>query len=419
MEIMRFAFDNRRNSDVPKTVEFLSQKGSRMRFTQMQIGEVFCQSCTRWVIFILIVLTHAASSTRAEDGVLAVSIRMWEGEYESKDVPGGVKTTPSTSSIYSIRADGTHFKKLVAIEKAVCAAPVFSPDGKWLYFQSNASGEYHLYRCHPDGSEREQLTSKRSPGQPWKTVFGLQMTAGGQLLCTAYDGKQGCVAVLSPETSQLKLVAPHLGYLYMSAMNRSGDAVIVSGPASGYRLWLMKLPDAFRSGTERLTGPSVNLAQQHPQSFAPQFTPDGRTIIYFRRDGDIYRVQSDGTGHRRLTEGNRYVEFRLSPKDRHGSTDGPHLSPNGQRVAFVAIRKGVPQVCTIGIDGSHLRQLTSRDTPCGRVRWSPDGKQIAFVSFIGKYPQLFVIEAAGGKPRQLTSVEGAVYSVAWKPTNTR
>ena len=113
------------------------------------------------------------------------------------------------------------------------------------------------------------------------------------------------------------------------------------------------------------------------------------------------------------------MEFRLSSKDRHGSTDGPHLSPDGKRVAFIARRKGLPQVCTIDIDGSDLRQLTSRSTPCGRVRWSPDGKRVAFVSFVGKYPQLFVIDAAGGKPMQLTSVDGAVYSVNWKPMRTK
>ena len=120
----------------------------------------------------------------------------------------------------------------------------------------------------------------------------------------------------------------------------------------------MKLPDAFRTGDDRLTGPSVDLAPHHPHSFAPQFTPDGRAIIYVRGDGDVYRVGSDGTGHRRMTEGNRYVEFRLSPKDRHGSTDGPHLSPDGKRIAFLALRAGVPQVCTIDVDGSN-RHLSS------------------------------------------------------------
>ncbi|MBD3673146.1 MAG: PD40 domain-containing protein [Planctomycetaceae bacterium] len=384
-----------------------------------QHSSMFWQSCIRGVLLLLLI-SHAVCSVLAEEETtLVFSVRKWEGEYESRDVPGGVKTTPSTSSIYSIRADGTGLSKLVEIENAVCAAPVFSPDGKWLYFQSNASGNYQLYRCRPDGTKREQLTSDQRPGPPWKTVYGLQMTATGQLLCTVFDGKQGCVAVLSPDGSQMNLVAPHLGYLYMSAMSPRGDALIASGPASGYRLWLMKLPDAFRNGADRLTRPTVNLAPQHPESFAPQFTPDGKTIVYFRRDGDIYRVESDGTGHQRLTTGNQYVEFRLSPEDHHGSTDGPQVSPDGKKVAFIALRGGVPQVCTIDIDGSHLQQLTSRDTACGRVRWSPDGKRIAFVSFVGKYPQLFLIDADGGMPKQLTSVNGAIYFVNWKQQSSK
>jgi Tol biopolymer transport system component len=67
------------------------------------------------------------------------------------------------------------------------------------------------------------------------------------------------------------------------------------------------------------------------------------------------------------------------------------------------------------LDGSNRKQLTSRKTPCGRVRWSPDGTHIAFVSFEGKYPQLFVVSAEGGEARQLTKIDGAVYLINWKP----
>ncbi len=134
-----------------------------------------------------------------------------------------------------------------------------------------------------------------------------------------------------------------------------------------------------------------------------------------RRDGDVYRVGVDGKGLRRLTEGNRYVEFRLSDKDSHGSTDGPQVSPDGKRVAYVAVKGGVANVCVMNIDGSDQRQITSRKAPCGRPRWSPDGKQLAFVSFEGKYPQLFIVAAGGGGPRQVTRLDGGVNFVSWRP----
>src|SRR5262249_31926943 len=86
--------------------------------------------------------------------------------------------------------------------------------------------------------------------------------------------------------------------------------------ACGYRLLL-----ASWSG-----GMAMELTPQHPECFVPQFTPDGKTIVFVRRDGDVYSVNVDGSNLRRLTEGNRYVEFKLSAQDRHGSTDGPHVS---------------------------------------------------------------------------------------------
>jgi Tol biopolymer transport system component len=116
-----------------------------------------------------------------------------------------------------------------------------------------------------------------------------------------------------------------------------------------------------------------------------------------------------------LTEGNQHVEFRLSAKDAHGSSDGPHVSPDGRKIAYIAVKDGVANVCVMQIDGSKQRQLTKRKAACGRVRWAPDGKFLAFISFEGKYPQLFTVAAEGGEPRQLTRLDGGVNFVNWKP----
>jgi hypothetical protein len=102
----------------------------------------------------------------------------------------------------------------------------------------------------------------------------------------------------------------------MAGLSPGNDHVVFSGPARGYRLLLATLPE----------GTPVELTPDHPECFVPQFAPDGRTIVFIRRDGDVYRVDADGRNLRRLTEGNRHVEFKLSAKDQHGSTDGPHVS---------------------------------------------------------------------------------------------
>ncbi len=363
---------------------------------------------TRRTVLAAVALVLAAVAARAADrgpGGLVFSVKTWEGDYSSKDVPGGVETTPVVGAIWSVNGDGTGLRKLVALGKNT-DYPTASPDGQWVYFQSNAGGRSQVYRCRPDGTGVACLTDGDRLGKRWKDAYGYSLSADGtRMLYTVHDGTAGHVALANADGSGPRLVAPDLGYIYMAALSPTNDRVVFSGPARGYRLLLVRLPD----------GKPVELTPDHPDSFVPQFTPDGKTVVFLRRDGDVYRVDADGGNLRRLTEGNRHVEFRLSAEDRHGSTDSPHLSPDGKRIAFVAVKGGVPNVCVMKLDGTGQRQLTFRDTPCGRVRWSPDGTRVAFVSFEGKYPQLFVVAADGGEPRQLTRLQGAVYFVNWMP----
>ncbi len=344
-------------------------------------------------------------SPRTSPPALLFSVVKWQGDYFSKDVPGGVATSPRTSAIYSINADGTGLKKLVDINMHA-DNPASSPNGKWVYFQSNAGGRSHnIYRCRPDGSGVENLTAGKTPGKRWREAFGCALSRDGRkMLYTVHDGSAGHVALADADGGNARLIAPELGYIYMAALNPANESVVFSGPARGYRLLSVALPN----------GKPVELTPDQPDSYVPQFTPDGKTIVFLRRDGDIYRVDADGKNLRRLTTGNQYVEFRLSPQDRHGSTDGPHVSPDGKHIAYIAVKNGVPNVCVMKVDGTGQRQVTFRETPCGRVHWSPDGTNLAFVSFEGKYPQLFVVSAHGGSPRQLTHIAGAVYFVNWR-----
>ncbi len=342
-------------------------------------------------------------------GELVFSVKTWEGEYQSKDVPGGVETTAVRGVIYTARADGTGLTKLIDRGENT-DFPAYSPDGRWVYFQSHASGRWHVYRCTAEGKGVTSLTEGDRLGPSWKDAFGYALSRDGRrLLYTVHDGTTGRVALADADGGHPRLLFPKLGYAYMGALSPAGDRVVVSGPARGYRLLIADLPD----------GEPRELTPDHPDCYAPQFTPDGQVVVFVRRDGDVYRVGADGEGLRRLTEGNRYVEFRLSAKDAHGSTDGPQVSPDGKRVAYVALRGGVANVCVMAIDGGDQRQLTARKEPCGRPRWSPDGKQLALVSFEGKYPQLFTVAADGGEPRRLTQVDGAVYFVNWKPRERR
>ncbi|MFZ5705526.1 MAG: prolyl oligopeptidase family serine peptidase [Pseudomonadota bacterium] len=105
----------------------------------------------------------------------------------------------------------------------------------------------------------------------------------------------------------------------------------------------------------------------------PQISPDGRSVAYVRRQGDIMTDRQKGTiwlvdvasGRQRpLVEG----------------ASQPRWSPDGRRLAYVAAdAKGNAQlfVCWIAEDAT-VRVTGLPDSPSA-ISWSPDGKSIAYV----------------------------------------
>lgn len=336
---------------------------------------------------------------------IVFSLWRWTGDYYTKDIPNGVEVAPHTGSIYTIQADGSGLTEVFSRPGKDANIPTFTADGLWIVFQSDVSGRHQIYRCRPNGSDLVNLTAGDRLGAEWQEAYGFSLSANGQrMVYTVHNGKIGRAVVANADGSDPRWVAPHLGYTYMGALSPRGDRIVFSGPADDYRLKLLDL------ATDTLT----DLTPDHPASYVPQFTSDGQTIFFIRRDGDIYRVEAASGPVQRLTTGNNYVRFRLSALDQHGSSDGPAVAPDGSQIAYISTRGGVANIWVMDLDGQGQRQLTFRDTPCGRVRWSPDGRSIAFVSFVGPYPQLFIVDVAGGEPRQLTHLDGAVYNINWK-----
>src|SRR4051812_3426006 len=87
-----------------------------------------------------------APLARAAEPGLVFSVKTWDGEYTSKDIPGGVESTPTVGSIYTVNADGTGLKKIVDGGKST-DYPMASRDGKWVYYQSRVDGSSQVYRC--------------------------------------------------------------------------------------------------------------------------------------------------------------------------------------------------------------------------------------------------------------------------------
>jgi Tol biopolymer transport system component len=137
----------------------------------------------------------------------------------------------------------------------------------------------------------------------------------------------------------------------------------------------------------------------------PGWSPDGEKIAFTSdRDGggwDLYVMNADGSKQTRLTN---------TPEDEAG----PAWSPDGEEIAFVFEPNGDdPSIWVMDADGSDRRRLASGNWPS----WSPDGERIVYTSGEWNDPRISVMNADGSGQRTL-DVRGASQP-AWSPDGDR
>ena len=144
---------------------------------------------------------------------------------------------------------------------------------------------------------------------------------------------------------------------------------------------------------------------------SPSVSPDGKTIAFSRaipgESPHIYLVGIDGSGLRRLTQGN-LAEIQ------------PVWSPDGTRIAFSRAAGEHFDLFVAGADGSGLTQLTH--TPIAdedSCTWSPNGRQLAFTRFQKDDEDVLAINVDGTEQHPLIRGRHDDASPAWAPEGAR
>ncbi len=227
-------------------------------------------------------------------------------------------------------------------------SPVWSPDGRFLYFASDRSGSMNLWRVAVD--ER----SGRVLGTP-------------QPITT------------SSESSTLPSLA------------RDGHRLIYATDSS--RSFVELVP--FDPETAQVDGPPTLAYQGARAIISCDISPDGAWLALgaFSPTEDLLLIRPDGGDLRQLTND--------PERDR-----APFWSPDGRRILFFSNRSGKYEAWTIRPDGSGLTQITHiPDQPVFQPFWSPDGQQIGFF-YPSRGTALLDLRRPTSRPRVLPPVEG-------------
>lgn len=185
------------------------------------------------------------------------------------------------------------------------------------------------------------------------------------------------------------------------------DLVFVSTRDGDYAIYEM---NADGAGQRRLTDREADASSPARLFFQvdPAWSPDGAEIAFAsRRRGsfDIYVMNTDGTGTRRLTSARAW--------DNH-----PTWSPDGSRIAFA---RNEADIYVMSSDGTGVRRISDDSASESEPAWSPDGRWIAFVRrpAASTARELWIMRPDGSEEQRLTSLGARSAFPAWSPDSTR
>lgn len=334
------------------------------------------------------------------------------------------ETSEWRSQIHLARADGSDPRQLTR-GKHSASAPAWSPDGKWIAFVTDRSGQRNLWRIRIDGGEAVQVTD-----------------VAGSVGAFAWspDGRQFAFTMAEPEIeAEERRARQHDDALVVDADLKMVQLYVVSAeaaaPGAGRALTSTDIslattftgrafdwsPDGRRIVFQQMPSPKVNdfpatdlsivdvasgetrvLANSGAREFEPRFSPDGRWIAFRKSDdpvswaftSQVHLIAPDGTGERAL-----HHTF-----DRQATIVG--WEARGDRVLVSETRGTINRLTALPIDGGSPVDVSHPDLMVNSPSLNRTGTSVGFTSESPtRPPEAFVSPADRVRPVQVSHVQ--------------
>jgi len=268
--------------------------------------------------------------------------------------------------------------------------PIWSSDGRYLYYVSNRGGSMDLWR--------QRMRDGNPVGDPQPVTTGVGITSAafspdGRKLAYSKGRRVANVwrTPIFPDRpatwADAQQVTFDEAYIEMLDLSPDGHRLIVSSDRAGNPdLWM--LPAEGGAMQQLTTDPTPD--------WAPRWSPDGKEIAFYAyRSGnrEIWVQPLGGGAARQITSSE--VESIV-----------PDWSPDGREIAFYSPRSGNLDVWAVPASGGAARRVTDHPGNDSETAWSPDGEWLAFSSDRSGRDLLWRVPSKGGDPQKLSEAEG-------------
>jgi len=315
--------------------------------------------------------------------------------------------------------DGSSAGRQVGPPNAQCTVAAWSPDGKWVYLNSNAGGGFHVWRQRlPDG-QPEQITSGPTEEE------GIALAADGRSFVSSVGVRQSAVWVregsaerqvssegyatapaLSPDGKKLYYLVRRgasrafvVGELWVTELDSGRNERLLPGfEVTGYDISADRKRVVF-AALDSASKPHIWLASLDRRFPPRQLSSSDEDSPVFSASGDIffrvlegkfnfvYRMKEDGSGRQKVVA-NPVIGFT-------------GVSPDGQWVLAFAEASGAEAssaAVAYPVNGGPPIHIYDG---IASLKWSSDGK-LVYLFFRGLggmgAAKTFVVRVAPGKP---------------------
>ena len=359
------------------------------------------------------------------------------------------------SDLWIADRDGQNLRRLTSTP-AIESNPHFSPDGKWIAFSSNRSGNTAVYLVSTDGGTPKRLTwhpsgatvrgwspdgkkilyasSRETAPRGYNRLWTVSMDGGPSTLLSpqwgfdgkfspdgkkmvidkmdrwdsewrAYRGGQNTPLIILDLATQEEVLIPNEKTTDINPIWIDNTIYFLSDRDWNMNVWAYNISDKSLKQITKLKDTDIKYLTHY------------KNELLIEQNGYIHRVDPK-SGRTQQLKFEIYADFPWAEtkwEDVSRSASAVSLSPTGKR----ALMQSRGEIFTVPVEYGDTRNLTqSSDAADRRPIWSPKGDQIAWVSDQGGQGYaLYLTDQDGMSPaKQIPLGESKlIWSPAWSP----